>query len=224
MTLSQPQENNQPQASPSQSTVPPWWGTFVLDPEEKINSYWGGDHAVEQMGVVNGHSEETEVRKNGVLVLTSRKLVFLESRGIFHQSYHVDCVMPLESIEGISMGGLIMKYVSIGGTFGENKFHLDGINDKTFDNFKQVVLPQIESRKQEIENNEKAKTSMQVMLDFGFLRDYMSKGGISVEAVKCPQCKAPLSMPEQGNFVKCSYCGCTIYASDIMDRVKQLIG
>lgn len=176
-----------------------------------------------EMGTVNGRSEQVEVRKPGVLVLTSRKVVFLEERGLFNKSYHLDLGIQLESIEGISMGGLLMKYVSIGGTMGENKFHLEGIDDKVFGTFKQVVLSQIEQRKEELEK-EKANDSVELILDFSLLRDYMTKGGISVQAVKCPECKAPLALPENGNVVKCSFCGSTIYASDIMDRVKQLIG
>jgi ribosomal protein S27AE len=116
-----------------------------------------------------------------------------------------------------------MKYVSIGGATGENKFHLDGIDDKTFASFRDAILAQIQSRKQEIEK-ERTRSDVQAMLDFSILKDYMTKGGISVQSIKCPQCKAPLTMPENGSFVKCGYCGSTVYASDIMDRVKQLIG
>ena len=53
---------------------------------------------------------------------------------------------------------------------------------------------------------------------------YMTNGGTSVQAVKCPQCRAPLDMPASGNLVKRSYCGGTVYAPDITDRVRQLTG
>lgn len=222
--MSWPPEVNGPRAA--SDSVPhklPWQDALLLDEGETISSYWRGNHAVNEMGTVNGRSEQVEVRKPGVLVLTSRKVVFLEERGLFNKSYHLDLGIQLESIEGISMGGLLMKYVSIGGTMGENKFHLEGIDDKVFGTFKQVVLSQIEQRKEELEK-EKANDSVELILDFSLLRDYMTKGGISVQAVKCPECKAPLALPENGNVVKCSFCGSTIYASDIMDRVKQLIG
>ena len=194
-----------------------------MDQGESVCAYWKGDHAVNELGEVNGRQEMKEVRKHGFLVLTSRKVVFMEERGVFKKSYHLDCGLDLESVEGISMGGMWMKYVSIGGTTGENKFHLEGIDDKTFESFRGTVTSQIDSRKKEIERL-RAVESVQVMIDFSALKDYMNKGGISTQAIKCPQCKAPLSMPESGNLVKCSYCGSTVYASDIMDRVKQLIG
>ncbi len=217
------QPNRVPLAEPAQPQPFPWQDALLLDEGETIQTYWRGDHAVDEMAAVNGRSQMTEVRRHGYLVLTSHKLAFMDERGIFNQSYHLDCSIELESIEGVSMGGLIMHYVSIGGAEGENKFHLDGVDDKTFDSFRGTLIAQIEARKKEIDR-ERTEGSVKIMLDFSALRDYMTRGGISVQAVKCPQCRAPLNMPENGNFVKCSYCGSTVYASDIMDRVKQLIG
>lgn len=54
-------------------------------------------------------------------------------------------------------------------------FHLEGINDKTSDNFKSAITSQIEARKQEIQK-ERERNTAQVMLDFSFLRDHMTKG------------------------------------------------
>jgi hypothetical protein len=167
--------------------------------------------------------EMVEMRKPGYLVMTSKKIVFMEERGVFNKSYYLDCAIELESVGGIAMGGMWMKYVSIGGTTGENKYHLEGVDEKTFAAFRDAIMTQIQTRKQDIEK-ERTRNDVQAMLDFSILRDYMTKGGISVQSVKCPQCKAPLTMPENGSFVKCTYCGSTVYASDIMDRVKQLIG
>jgi LSD1 subclass zinc finger protein len=221
--LSQPEEGNVQTSPPAVPQPPPWRDALLLDDGELVQTSWHGDHSIEEMAVVNGRNQMVEVRKHGFLVLTSRKLVFMEERGVFNKSYHLDCGIQLESIEGISMGGLLMKYVSIGSAVGENKFHVDGVDAKTFETYKEAIMSQIGLRKQEIEQ-EKARESVQAMLDFSFLREYMTKGGISVEAVKCPQCRAPLTMPENGSFVKCNYCGATVYASDLMDRVKQLIG
>jgi DNA-directed RNA polymerase subunit RPC12/RpoP len=33
-----------------------------------------------------------------------------------------------------------------------------------------------------------------------------------------------MSLPQEGNQVKCTHCGSMIFAQDIMDRVKELIG
>lgn len=207
---------SQSQAGPAY----PWQGSLLLDEGETIRYSWRGNHCVMERGQ---KGEMVEARKPGYLVVTSKKVVFMEERGLFHPSYYLDCAIELESIGGIAMGGMLMKYVSIGGTTGENKYHLDGIDEKTFPGFRDTILNQIQTRKEDIEK-ERTRTDVQAMLDFSILRDYMTKGGISVQSIKCPQCKAPLTMPENGSFVKCTYCGSTVYASDIMDRVKQLIG
>jgi DNA-directed RNA polymerase subunit RPC12/RpoP len=62
------------------------------------------------------------------------------------------------------------------------------------------------------------------MMAFSFLRDYMTKGGLSLQVVKCPACWAPVSIPAQGSQVKCEHCNSTVFAQDIMEKVKQLIG
>jgi hypothetical protein len=210
-------------SQPSDPQASEWKSALVLNQGEMIHTYWYGDRAIMQMGVVNGRSQMTEVRKHGVLVLTSQKLVFLEKRGVFNKSFYMDVGLELESIGGVSMGGLIMKYVSIGSMNGEFKFHLSGIDNNNFESFRGAVTSEIEARKVELQKQSVANT-VQAMVDFSTLRDYMTKGGITVQTVKCPQCKAPLTMPETGSLAKCSYCGSTVYASDIMDKFKQLIG
>jgi DNA-directed RNA polymerase subunit RPC12/RpoP len=62
------------------------------------------------------------------------------------------------------------------------------------------------------------------MIDFSFLRDYILKGGLALQTVKCPECGGPLKLPENGNQTTCEHCNRTIYAEDIFKRVKDLIG
>jgi hypothetical protein len=45
-----------------------------------------------------------------------------------------------------------------------------------------------------------------VVLDFSSLKEYMEKGGLVLQKTKC------------------EYCGSTIYAQDIFEKVKSLIG
>ncbi len=62
-----------------------------------------------------------------------------------------------------------------------------------------------------------------VIVDFSALRDVFERGGISMFVPKCPNCGAPIQLPESGESVKCPYCGVTIYAKDILERFKELI-
>jgi DNA-directed RNA polymerase subunit RPC12/RpoP len=41
--------------------------------------------------------------------------------------------------------------------------------------------------------------------------------------MKCPECGAPIKMPDSGNQTKCEHCGNTVLAQDIFDKIKSLI-
>jgi DNA-directed RNA polymerase subunit RPC12/RpoP len=203
---------------------PPWRSVLVLQEGERISHTWGANHEVAQMGVVNGTSQMVKVRIKGFLVLTNQRIVFVKERGVFGKSYHIDLSVALEKVTGISMGGLVIKYVSLSGPAGESIFHIGGVSNETdFRAFWTMIQDHISRRQQSIEA-EKKKERVHIMLDFGFLRDYMSKGGLSLQVVKCPQCGAPMSLPKEGNQATCSHCGSTVFAQDIMEKVKELIG
>jgi len=196
----------------------------MLQGGEGVTRYWDADHEVTRTSVVNGQSQTVKVRIKGYLVLTNQRIVFVKQRGIFGKSYHIDLSIPLEDVRGLSMGGLVMKYVSLTDTGGEKVFHVHGVgNDLEFSSFRSVIQEQTSNRQRAIDA-EKRKERVHIMLDFGFLRDYMSKGGLSLQVVKCPQCGAPMSLPKEGSQVKCDHCGAIVFAQDIMDKVKELIG
>jgi DNA-directed RNA polymerase subunit RPC12/RpoP len=191
---------------------------------ESVCRFWPADHEVSRLGVVNGRRQTVKVRTKGYLVLTTNRVVFIQERGVFGKSYHLDFDVPLEGIGGLSMGGLMMKYVSLSGPGGENVLHVRGVaSDAEFAAFSGLVQGQLRSRQKAIEA-EKRRERVQIVLDFGFLKDYMSKGGLSMQVVKCPACGAPMSLPSEGSQVKCTHCGSTIFAQDIMEKVKELIG
>ncbi len=165
-----------------------------------------------------------KTKKGGVMVLTSRRLVWLEERGVFGKSYHPQMNMPLESLKGLSMGGAILKYVSVTDVEGELVFHLHGVtNDPALNSFKQTIMSQVSARRQEMEA-EKRRDRLHVMMDFSFLKSYMEKGGLAVTTIKCSNCAAPMKMPESGDAIVCSNCGQTNYVQDIFEKVKALIG
>jgi DNA-directed RNA polymerase subunit RPC12/RpoP len=202
----------------------PWGGALLLRNGERISRYWGADHEVAQLAVVNGRRQTVKQKRRGYLVLTTQRLAFVQERGVFGKSYHIDLSFPLDTLGGLSMGGIVMKYVSISDTNGENVFHVQGVgNEVEFATFRTLIQNQLVEMQQEIEA-EKRRDRIQITLDFSFLRDYMSKGGLSVQVVKCPQCGAPISLPKEGTQTTCEHCGSTVFAQDIMEKVKQLIG
>lgn len=203
---------------------PPWGNVLILQKGESVSTYWYADHEVGQLAIVNGRRQTVKQRFKGYLILTTQRLIFVKERGIFGKSYHIDMTFQFDNLAGLSMGGLVMKYVSISDSSGENILHVRGVgNEVEFANFKALIQDQANTRQQAIEEA-KRRDRIQITLDFGFLRDYMSKGGLSIQAVKCPQCGAPISLPKQGNETICEHCGTTVFAQDIMEKVKQLIG
>ena len=214
-----------PQVQTTTQSVPaPWSGAIMLQSGEAVKASWPADNEVSQLGVVNGREQLVKVRVRGFLVLTNQRMAFIQERGIFGKSYHLEFAILLEQLEGLSMGGLVMKYVSLSDSNGERVMHVHGVgNEVEFSGFRSLVQDQVSERQEAIEAA-KRRDRVQIVLDFGFLRDYMSRGGLSLQVVKCPQCGAPISLPAEGSQVVCTHCGSTIFAQDIMEKVRELIG
>jgi len=194
-----------------------WEDSLILEKGEKIIQSWKGYWIIPFL---------LKQSRKGILVLTNRKLVWLEQRGILSKSYHPLITIPLEDIRGLSRGGAIIKYVSIARSQGEHIFRLVKPRvrkNEEFNLFKQIIFEQVEARKREIEAM-KRKERVHIMIDFSFLKNYMEKGGMILQTFKCPECGAPIKLPEKGNSTKCDHCGKVIYAQDVFQKIKELIG
>jgi len=167
--------------------------------------------------------ENAKERKNGYLVLTNQRLLFLEEHGVFGKSYHQVLTIPLMKVGGISMGGTFSPFVCIADDMETHVFHIHEVGKSEFEPFRQLIADQCRKRKEEIEA-EKKKERVQVVLDFSSLKDYMEKGGLILQKTKCPECGAPMALPTTGNQTKCEHCGSIVYAQDIFEKVKSLIG
>lgn len=205
-----------------------WEGSILLEKGEKILTSWRGNREMTEKVVVRGsyggkRIEDAKERKNGLLVLTNQRLLFLEEHGVFGKSYHQVLAVPLLKVQGISMGGMLVPFVSIADDMGTHMFHIAGVGKNDFEPFKQLIMDHCRKRREDIEA-EKRKERVQVVLDFSSLKDYMEKGGLVLQKTKCPECGAPMALPTTGNQTKCEHCGSTVYAQDIFEKVKSLIG
>ena len=202
---------------------------IVLEKGEEILTSWDGSvesivkSVIAKGRIIKRHKiVEAKEKEKGTLVLTNRRLIWTTKRGIFGKSYHVTHEIPLENIKGVSSGGTISKYISIMDSENEYRFHLSGPYG-SIQKFNPLIRTAMETRKKEIEA-EKRKARVHIMLDFSSLKDYMKKGGLVLQTVKCPVCSGPLKLPESGNQITCEHCGNTIYAQDVFEKVKALIG
>lgn len=205
-----------------------WESSILLEKVERIVNSWRGNREMTEKVVVRGsygrkRVEDAKERKNGYLVLTNQRLLFLEEHGVFGKSYHQVLAVPLLNIQGISMGGLLVPFISVADDMGSHMFHVVGVGKNNFEPFRQLVMDNCRKRREEIEA-EKRKERVQVVLDFSSLKEYMAKGGLVLQTTKCPECGGPIPLPTTGNQTKCGHCGNTIYAQDIFEKIKSLIG
>jgi hypothetical protein len=70
---------------------------------------------------------------------------------------------------------------------------------------------------------EKRKERVQVVLDFGSLKEYIAQGGLVLQTMKCPECGGPIKLPESGVQTICEHCKNTILAKDIFEEIRKLI-
>jgi hypothetical protein len=201
-----------------------WQDALILGENENIIQSWKGNQEIEERVVERGSFGRKKIAKakktvNGFLVMTNQKLVFLEEHGVFGKSYHQTLTIRLENVQGVSQGGAVYKFISITDDLGRYLFHLRA----QFDAFRNAVMEAIKRRKEVLEKARR-KERVHIVLDFSSVRDYMNKGGLALQSVRCPECNAPLPLPDSGNQIECKHCGNIIYAQDILEKIKALIG
>jgi ribosomal protein S27E len=203
--------------------------SIIIEKSEYILNTWTGNRLIQNDKPATSLAQQRIMLQIGALLLTSRRLIWLERRqiGVWkpQATYLVALDMPLESVKGISGESgdsgnwATAKKVSIVTSDGEKTFNLQSA-------LQEILKPQIESairmRANEIET-EKKRDKIHVMLDFSFLKSAMEKGGLVMQVLKCPECGATVEFPKSGNETKCLHCGKTIYAQDIFEKVKGLI-
>jgi len=78
-------------------------------------------------------------------------------------------------------------------------------------------------RAERLKKLERARKKSIVVVDFSSIRDYLARGGVVLYTVKCPNCGAPLELPERGKKTKCKHCGATVYAEDVFRKLSELL-
>lgn len=202
---------------------------IILDKSELVLNAWTGTRLVQNPKTHGPARSQPYIFQNGELLLTSRRLIWLERRqiGVWKPqiNYQASVDMPLEAVRSVSAESGDSgdwekpRKVQIVGNDGEKTFNLQGA-------FQELLKPMIEiaikQRKDELEA-EKKRDKVHVMLDFSFLKTVMEKGGLVMQVLKCPECGASVEFPKSGNQTTCSHCGKTIYAQDVFEKVKGLI-
>ena len=177
----------------------------ILSPEEKIIIIESARHK----GV------------SGELYLSNKRLVFQHSSGIITKRVYVSLDLPLEGVQNVAVEGPLIKHLSVYTKKGfissfPAKLDFSVNNAATWQN---KMMYALNIRLGTMDRKEK----LEALLDFGALKDFMIKGGLVLQTVKCPECGGPIRLPEEGSQTTCEHCGNTILAQDIFEKIKGLI-
>jgi ribosomal protein S27AE len=160
----------------------------------------------------------------GNLYLTNERLIFEHASGVFSKRVYVTLDLRLDGIASVSVEGTLSKKLVV---YAKKGFISDFPTRLEFSvrnpiQWQSKVNSSIKARIERIEA-EKKKERVQLVFDFSTLKQYMEKGGLILQQTKCPQCGAPLKLPQSGNQISCEHCGSTLYAQDIFEKIKGLI-
>lgn len=160
----------------------------------------------------------------GNLILTDKRLIFEHSSGIISKRVYVTVDLPLEGVTDVSVEGILIKRVVIyakKGFVSNFPVRLD-FSVKEPSIWQEKIISAVKSRMESLET-ERKKERVQLVLDFAALKEYMIKGGLVLQTIRCPVCNAPLKLPESGAQTKCEYCGNVVLAQDLFERIKSLM-
>jgi len=160
----------------------------------------------------------------GNLYLTSKRLIFEHTTGIFSKRVYVTLDLLLEAVSNVSIEGTFPKKLVVyakKGYISSFPVRLDFLVKEP----KQWADKIASARQQRLESldAEKKRERVQVVLDFTALKEYMAKGGLMLQTLKCPECGGPIRLPEAGSQTKCEHCGNMILAQDIFEKIRALI-
>jgi hypothetical protein len=127
--------------------------------------------------------------QKGVLVLTNRRLAWMQRHGRFNKSYHLTNEIPLEHLSGIAMGGTLFKYVTLSNGQDTYQFNIKDVGSKEFQYFKDMIMRQrdnaLASASQSHVTREVIKTEV-VMISCEYCKALMPQ-----TSIYCPSCAAP---------------------------------
>jgi len=190
--------------------------SLVLGEKEKILASWDGDDGAQF----------------GSLVLTSQRLLWLKKEEIVKGLLRVKRRTDYLLVHSLLLENLLQILSHPSDAYSETVEITDNHSRKysftlgrmqCCPSCKPLINQAIEERRKHIES-EKRKERIQVILDFSSLKNYMEKGGLAMQTFRCPHCSAPVEFPEKGKTTKCAHCGSKIYARDIFEKIKELIG
>jgi hypothetical protein len=175
-----------------------WQKAIILNPNEQVLHSWSGNcernykTVVPEKGFIRTKyvSRDAKEQHSGELVLTNKRLLWLERRGMLSKTYRASFEIDLLNLQGITCGGLVKSWVSITNSNGESIFHLRGVGKKEIEPFKDMILRQVEKLRESQLNeapaiHKEVITKEVVMIPCEYCRSLMPQ-----TSTFCPSCGA----------------------------------
>ncbi|MEM3886767.1 MAG: hypothetical protein QXO82_06880 [Candidatus Methanomethylicia archaeon] len=151
-----------------------------------------------------------------LLILTNRRIIFydLELERILSSGIALTAVTGISIEENVLIGKELCNVLKL--SVGSDVCLID-ILEGHFD-VKDVAEALLKLRAREM-----LRANI-VEGDFSWLKSLLDRGGIVLTTVKCPSCGGILDIPNEGKFIKCKYCGQTIFVEDVINIIREVIG
>lgn len=170
-----------------------WQKALILNKEEQVLHSWDGDcerrYTIGVQGLIRTTTKDIKNRTSGTLVLTNQRLMWLERRGFLSKTYRASFAIDLTKLQGISMGGVMKKWVSITDGSGEYAFHLDGVGKKEAEPFRDMILRQVEKIKEtSFQSEVTVQKELEIRTEIVKLRCAYCNTLYDQTLDRCPQC------------------------------------
>jgi len=66
-------------------------------------------------------------------------------------------------------------------------------------------------------------TVKHVIVDFAGIMKAAKGKGLILTSIECPHCSGAVEIPSTGEYFECQYCGKTIHATKIFDKLKDIL-
>ncbi len=173
-----------------------WQKAIILNPNEQVLQSWDGNCEHHQKTIIQQRvavmfktNKVIDAKHNdsGTLVLTNQRLIWFERTGTFSRAMSASNQIDLLSIQGVQVGGALIKWVSITDMQSENIFHLKNCD---FTSIRVLIIRQMNSIRQLQQTPQIAVQRETITKEVVMISCKYCQGLMPQTSIFCPNCGA----------------------------------
>ncbi len=173
-----------------------WQKAIILNPNEQVLQSWDGNCEHHQKTIIQQRvavmfktNKVIDAKHNdsGTLVLTNQRLIWFERTGTFSRAMSASNQIDLLSIQGVQVGGALIKWVSITDMQSENIFHLKNCD---FTSIRDLIIRQMNSIRQLQQTPQIAVQRETITKEVVMISCKYCQGLMPQTSIFCPNCGA----------------------------------